>query len=266
MTFGSPLNMIRNFIVSCLLLASLNLQAAPAQLGFWQKTAVTANIVVQNAWKGGVGSGTSCTVTVSPTAGNLMVVVIAGYLGTVSNHAVSDNIDGTTGWVAIAEIASASAANNISMWYKKNVPSGVTTLTLDGGASTLAINGNAHEVSGCSTTAPFTSGEYSATSSSPVATTNPVTGSATNATANSIFFACCGNIDSSNPTTFTINQTGTVGTWNLFSSTNSQELNGANRNVISVPNIIVSSGTAEAHGWTSASRGDQKMIIAAFHP
>lgn len=151
----------------------------------------------------------------------------------------------------------------MQMWYKPNCPAGITTVTatLAGGSFSTLI---CHEVSGASAT-PFTSGEV-ATQNQGGPSVNPQIGPKTNATAISIFFASLTSGDqASDPAQMNINGTGTVGTWNLKSSTNSQEQDFNNFSVLSVPNIILAASTATTHGWTLATSVNWAGIIAAFH-
>lgn len=202
---------------------------------------------------------TSTNISISPTAGNALVVAVTSYLGNNANHAMSDNIDGTTGWVKLGGTQNGNFDPPCaSLWVKFNVPSGITTLTCTGGVDTLITIAIAHEVSGITT---FTGGEAGTNAQLP--TTNPETASVTNVTAASIFFAVLTNADGANPAQMDINGTGTVGTWNLFNA-NSQYLNGAVLYPVSMPNYIASSSASTKHGWTTASRGTA-TVIAAFH-
>lgn len=213
-------------------------------------------LTVQNAWKASA-AGQTAVVTVTGTAGRMLVVGVVGFAGSSANHVVSDNIDGTTGWTKVASTNGAGSIN-VSMWYKANIPSGVTRITNNVGASATFPTAIVHEVSGGSQV--FTSGESAGFSGSG----NASTGTANNATAASIFFAFAANVDGGNPATWTLNGSGTVGTWNLKNSTNSQELDGSANTTCSMPNIIVASSTTEKHVWTS-NGVDYGAVIAAFH-
>lgn len=274
-------------IFAALLLWSMGPVLVVAATGSWNGVAFTAlNGVVQTSWNGtgiscattasisivqakqGTAVATSATITLdaTATAGNLLVVAVTSYTppnGDFSGHAMADNIGSTTGWTFVAGLNNGTGTPEcVSFWYKKNIPAGITTLTCTGGLAAIITIGIAHEVAGCSTTTPFTSGEFSTATGA--TTINPQTGTVTNATASSIFFAVLTNNGSGNPATMTINGTGTVGTWNLFSLTESQYLNGNSLYPVSVPNIIVSSSTAEVHGWTTDSQSPT-TILAAFH-
>lgn len=221
--------------------------------------AVAANIVVVSVAKGH-GSTGSVNASISPTAGNTLIAVAACSGGSVQT--LSDNIGSTTGWTTVGN-QNQGGSSRIRLWYKANIPAGITTVTFadsTGTFNTLIV----HQVSGLSSS-PFTGGEVANLTSSG-ATLNPQIGPVTNATANSIYFACVTTADqASDPAQMNINGTGTVGTWNLFNSTNSQELDQNNFTVMSVPNIIVASSAARTHGWAFATAVDSGGLIAAFH-
>lgn len=211
---------------------------------------------IVQAVKGKSGAATSVGVTITPTAGNLLVLGVTSDTTDISTP--SDNIGGTSGWTNI-DVA-VQGSNHCSIWYKKNVPSGITTVTLSGPDF---IVGMFHEVSGASTTTPFTTGEKVHNSSG--SGTNPQCGPVTNGTPASIYFAVMTDGDSGGAVTMNINGTGTTGTWNLFSSTNSQELDANNNQPGSMPNILVASSTARSHGWTIGASVGAAMVMACFH-
>lgn len=210
---------------------------------------------IVNVWKGTGETDDHIATAVSPSAGNLLVIAMATYLADVSS--VSDNIDGITGWTKINSSASGNGSV-VAMWYKENIPTGITTVTATaiGGQYVTAI---IHEVSGASQTAAYT-GESAVLAS--IATANPQVGPVTNGTAASIFFAALTDNGVGNP--MTINSTGTVGVWNLYSPTLSQETDEVNFSIISVPNIVVTSAIAETHGWTTPN-ADCEAVSACFH-
>lgn len=218
---------------------------------------------IANAWKA-VGTTQTRAVTVAPTAGNFLVVSVSSYgsSSTHANHAVTDNIDGATGWTKVAGVNGNSSQVRISMWYKSNVPSGVTTVTVDAGASGSYAIGIVHEVANCTT---FTTGEYATYTSAAATSTNPQTGGCTIGTAASAMFAILATADSANPANLTVNSTGTSGgTWALKSSTNSQETNAASYYPVSVPSVITTATGTFVHGWTTADK-TYACIIGAFH-
>lgn len=77
-------------------------------------------------------SGTGdTTLTYSPAAGNTLILCI-GQVGTPSRtYEISDNIDGTTGWVQAKRFVGTVAAQVIEIWYKKNIPSGITDIDIN---------------------------------------------------------------------------------------------------------------------------------------
>lgn len=239
--------------------------AANQQMLLGAHAAAPSGLTVVQAAKGIQLSGTTVTVSISPTAGNMLVVGAMTYSFSASLVlSCSDNIGGGTGWVSVTQQTFNAGGGNTALFYKPNVPSGITTITLTQTNPTAQVEAIVHEVSGASPTTPFTTGEDNSGAST--SGTNPQTGSATNATPASILFAFMTTDASVNPANLTINGTGTVGTWNLFDSTNSQELNAATNWPMSMPNQVVSSSAAQAHGWTITS-GDAPtaQIIAAFH-
>jgi hypothetical protein len=204
----------------------------------------------------GTGSGSSsCSVTVSPTAGNALIVWLTSTGGNSANYTVSDNIDGTTGWNKIT-----FTTTKVACFWKTSIPSGITTLTCNAGSGATYATAVSHEVSGLVST-PFTTGENLGTNSTQTA--NPVTSSLTNATADSIFFAALSNASGSNPATSTILSTGTVGTW--IEATNGANRNGSTSTVLSTVYQIVSTSSARAHGWTTEELSNQAKCIVAFH-
>lgn len=216
----------------------------------------TSNIVIQNGWLG-TTSGAAAAITVTGTTGRVMVVGMTSNGVSHTTHAVTDNVDGATGWTKVTGVDSGTT-NASSIWYKTTTSSlSTVTCTATGGAFVVGV---CQEVSGLSAS-PFTGGESGTTSNVTPNITNPQTATVTNATANSLFFAVFGSNGSGSG--LTINSTGTVGTWNYFNA-NCKNLN-ASFEIISMPNILVSTGTAEAHGWTIASTGNLTTVIAAFH-
>lgn len=207
-----------------------------------------------NAWKGGAAA-TSVAITVSPTAGNTLAVLVGGYSGAVANLTVTDNIDGSTGWTANVVRSPDTSTCKATLFMKSNMPAGVTSITCTSGAGSSRTYGIAHELTGALT---FTGGESNSSASG--GTNNPQTGTATNATASSIYFA--GLIQDA--TVQTINSTGTTGTWNLY-STNSEDTVGSPNLCASMPNIVVSSGAARGHGWTLSGFPNSACVVFILH-
>lgn len=210
--------------------------------------------VIVNAWKNGAAA-TSVAVTVAPTTGNALVVFVGGYSGAVANLSVSDNIDGTTGWTANLIRSPDTSTAKAAMFTKFNIPAGVVTVTCTSGAGASRAYGIVHELTGVTA---FTPGESNGSASG--GTNNPQTGTATNATASSIYFAGMAQ----DLTTQTINGTGTTGTWNLYSANSSDNVGSPNLSA-SVPNIVVSSGAARGHGWTLSGFPNSACVVMVVH-
>lgn len=231
----------------------------------------TSPIQVLNAWKSSNTPITSTNLSISPSAGNLLYVsAIYGFGGDLTALSrISDNIDGTTGWVKISAqyFPYVAAGDNWVMvsWYKKNIPSGLNTLTFDAQGNGTYVTAVVHEVGGLSTSSPFVSGEdlYNSYLSGNE-TANPIVGSVTNSVANSIFFSPMSSYDGLNPIIATPNSTGTVNAnFSVFDSTNSQEL-WPHYYTLCVPYAIVSSSLAVTHGWTTSSVGTSLELVC-FH-
>lgn len=220
-------------------------------------TAPAAIAVVQAVKHSDGGSAFTNQVAISPAAGNLLVAAyVVNQTGAdVTN--VQDNVDGFTGWQKCVSTNYPNVA--VGIWYLKNCPAGITSVTLwtSGGHDVINI---IHEVSGCSTTSPFTIGEVGDSIGTSV---NPLTG-AVSSTPKSICFAAMTGDAPDSPATMGINGASTVGAWNLTSSSNSQETDGADFQILSVPNIIVSSPASQAHGWTGENVA-WGAVMAIFH-
>lgn len=206
-----------------------------------------------------VHAGTNITITYTPIGvGNEIEIAFCSAGGDVANHTVTDNIDVTgANWIQICAVN--GATTKVSAWRKK-VPSGLTTITATGGTSSSQMASVIHELTGAATL-PVTGGE-TATTAFAGPGTNPVTGNVTPATNNSILFA----VDANNGTSAAINGTGTIGTWNYFSAGSHNDDSSAFQ-ILSVPNIvIVTGGSAKAHGWTTSSTAGQGTLVWAVHP
>lgn len=211
---------------------------------------------INNAWKGFPGASPGA-LTVAPTAGHALVVAIGASQNQTPSGPINitDNIDGATGWVKCTGRTNVQAGYSMVtyLWIKFNVPSGITTVTATAtdGANIELI---AHDVSNITT---FTSSEVA---NAQTAGTNPQTGTVNNGTATSIYFA---SVTTDGTGNWTINATGTTGTWNHFSA-NSHEDDGTTHTATSVPNIVVASSAARGHGWTCDS-GNEAQCVAVFH-
>lgn len=216
---------------------------------------------IANAWKNVGNSGSSINVTVSPTSTSCLVVGIAEYQSTANNTAVSDNIGGTTGWTKV--IRAVNGDGCVVFWYKANIPSGITTIsvTLSTGAS--YYNVHVHEIAGANTSTPFTTGE---SSSATGASSTANTGTVTTATANSILVGITTPSDEGiNPATLTLNAAGTSGgTWSHFNSA-AKEDNGAANLVSSNPTASVATAGAKIHYWTFSGSRTWVSAMIAIH-
>lgn len=243
-------------IASCKTVAGLAIASIKTIDGL--DNTASASLVIANAWKHAT-AGTSDANPVSPSAGSLLVLVGYTYGGVgASALTITDNI-GSGVW-SVVTTKDVATGLHIGMWYQKNCPAGITTITVSNGAT--EVQSIIHEVTGASASAPFTAGEFSTPGTG--TSTNPQTGTVTYATNNTILFAAMTNLDSGNPATATVNSTGsTGGTWSLF-STNSRELNGGGIGVLSVPSLIVAASGSAVHGWAT-SNFQWATISAAFH-
>lgn len=215
---------------------------------------------MENAWKNATVS-TTIGVTVSGTATRFLVAGMACFGGAHANHVLSDNIGGTTGWTKVAGLAD-GGSGEYSLWYKTNIPAGITTVTTNGGAATVSVIGLVQEVSGVTT---FTGGEVITGTTAAQTTYGP--GNVNNATAASVLFGLYGTEDiGSNPATITLNATGTTGTW-VYENNDARELDGVSFIMVaSMPNIVVAATGNKTHVWGNLNNtGYNSAIIAAFH-
>lgn len=210
------------------------------------------------------GSSSPAALTYSPTAGNLLVVFVDADESS-AQHTVTDNISGSIGWVkALAVDSSVSIWVNLSIWYKANCPAGITSISVGGGSGSAYVQGVVQEVSGADPSAPFTTGESGTTTDIVTVSTIP-SAQITTATANSIIFAATVTTGAGT-VAFTLNQTGTDGTYALANATNCQETDGANWEPNSFPNQSVSSTGNQKHVWAiSPAAGGYVTGIIAFH-
>lgn len=202
------------------------------------------------------GPNPTVTFTNSPTAGNLLVMGVSQFGS--SSGVGSNNISGLAGWTKLA-ITNFDANNYLTVFYNTNVPANITTVGYIAGANYSTIT--VAEISGCSIVSPFTGAEVGQNVTA--STVNPVTPSVSNGSANSIFLAFIENSDTTDPTTYTINGTGSVGTWNLFNA-NCQSTNNPNNFIsISFVNQPVTTAASRAHGWTTRSATASTIICVA---
>lgn len=176
-------------------------------------------LAVSQAVKIEASSGTSVTANnaITFTAGAMAVAAVSGFQGTATNYAASDSVNGAyTG-----RTARDGGNPAIRICDKNSLTGGLANLTASCGASTSGVVGLWHEVTGQLTPTAFDT-ENGATDTS----TAPDTVNATNAQADSIFFAAMAGAQAANPITYTINASGSEGTWITKDATNSRELDG----------------------------------------
>lgn len=84
---------------------------------------------VQEAGNNNVGSQDPYDITISAsTAGNFLVVFVGSFKFGSTTPAISDNIDGTSGWSTAFDLVGSN--RRITCFYKENCPSGITTITI----------------------------------------------------------------------------------------------------------------------------------------
>lgn len=202
---------------------------------------------VSQAVKIEVSAGTSVTVSnaITLTAGALAVALVSPFQGTGSNCAASDSINGAYGMRTAQDVGNSA----VRFGDKAGITGGLANLTADGGALANGVVGIWHEVTGAATV-PFDT-QQGATGTSAA----PDTVNVANAQADSIYFAAMATLDGGNPITYTINASGSEGTWVEKDATNSRELNGATFPACGVVYQIVSSILARSHTWTTINTG-----------
>lgn len=203
------------------------------------------------------GSSTTVASAWTVSAGSALVCHVSAVGGAETNHAASGGTNG-----AYTRVGQAAAGNaRASVLYKVNAAAGLESLTVNGGASCTIITGIFHEATGVAAAA-FTTGE--AAVAAYASTTNPQSGSVTNAVANSIFFAGVVDDGGANPSITAINATGSAPAsgWATLDATNSQENNGSAWEPVNVVYRVVSSSAATKHGWTTEAAVGITGIIA----
>lgn len=254
--------MITRFLFTLCLLLQAAVAGPSQQLLLAQVPAPSSGIAVNGAAKNSAFNA-NASVSITPASSEMLVAIACEYGASVNNGTMSDNLS-SAGWTKVtSDVETSSGGIGISIWYLANASPSITTVTFTRSTGTSYNTLIVHRVSGVSTSAPFTSGE-SATAKSAGAT-SLATGAVSNATANSIYFAGVVTGSGNNPCTMTINSSGTTGTWNLYNSTNSQELDAFNNMPLSVPNIIVTSTASRGHGWAFESSLRCTAAVAIFH-
>lgn len=253
--------MIR-FILSIIVLLQCAVAGPSQQMWLAQRTASSGGTpTLANAWKNVGNGGSSLSVTVSPSPGSCLAVGIAEYQSSADNTSISDNIDGTTGWTKV--IRAVNGDGSVVLWYKKNIPSGITSVVLTRSTGASYYNCHVHEITGADTSTPFTSGESSTATG---ASSSANTGTVTTATANSIMVAVTSPYDEGgNPATLALNAAGTSGaTWSHYNSA-AKEDNGAVNLVSSNPTASVTTTGARIHYWTFSGSRSWASAMMAIH-
>jgi len=253
--------MITRFLLAFWLLLQVSVAGPGNQLllSYKAPSGGGGGLAVVGAFKN-TSTTTTCAVTVSGiSTGDLLVACFSEYNVSTEGSAMTDNL-ASAGWTKVAGTSDGLVA--ISIWYLANASSSITTVTgtrSTGATDTCLV---VHRVTGASTSTPFTSGERATANGG---SANPQTSAVSNATAASIYFAAVGNNSGANPATYTINSTGTTGTWAIYDSTNSQELDGSAHMTINVPYQIVSSTASRGHGWNTSTSQRYAAAVAVFH-
>lgn len=240
--------MIYRFLIAFWILLQASVAGPTQQMLIATGAAASAGgITVTGAAKGVATTG-NASATITPASGETLVAITSEYGYSSLNGTVTDNL-GSAGWTKAGSLTEASGGNiGLSVWFLANASPSITTVSFSHSTGSLYNTICVHRVSGVSTSSPFTSGEFASNSAG--TGSNGTSGNVSNGTATSIFFAATVNGSGANPCTFTINSTGTTGTWTLYNSTNSQERNAFDNMPINVVYQVVSSSASRGHGWT----------------
>lgn len=201
--------------------------------------------------------GTGGTVTITPTAGNTLVVSVLTYEDADTSTCTDNQGNSYTKITTVA--STGSFQTRITLFYCSNIiSSGAHIITYSGGGASQYTSCFVCELGGART-----KGE-SATAGSTGTGTNPQTGPLTNLTAdNSIFIAAM--INGGLGRTITENDTGTVpdGEWILPAngefSGNASAMSGA------IAYYIASTELERSHGWLLSGAENWACIIATFY-
>lgn len=233
--------------------------AGHAQNFFWghsQPPVAPGGIAIVNVttnYLDTLGNTLSTTIPAT-TAGNCLVLCMANY----HSHATSFTTNGVSATLQITTntyIGDPSTQQSfVEGWYLKNCGAGITTIVINT-ASDNAGGGNPGgfitvtfvEVSGLSTTSPYTSTERIAGTGGGYANTDSAStgGTINNGTANSIFFGVCEGNDVNVITG--INGAGTDGTW--IEPPNTRNTGAIAMNLSTVYQIV-STSSARTHVWS----------------
>lgn len=254
--------MITRFLLAFWLLLQVSVAGPGNQLllSYKAPAAGGGTPTLANVWKNVGNGGSSLAVTVAPTAGSCLAVAVAEFDSTTDNTAMADNIGSTTGWTKIARAVNGSVS--LVFWYKANIGSGVTTVTLTRSTGASYYNAHVFEITGANTSTPFTTGENSSATG---ASSSANTGTVTTATANSVLIALTTTDGGGNPESFTLNAAGTSGgTWAHF-NTAAKEDNGSLNLVSSAPSLAVTTTAARIHYWTFSGSRTWVAGMIAIH-
>jgi len=231
-------------------------------------TAAGGAISVVQVLKTSTSSTAYADVSITPTAGNALIMVM-GHYGNSShtNDAASDS--GSHSWTKIGGADATSAPNyHVSMWQYSNIASGITSVRGTGG-NTAGATVIVFEIANANT---FTGGEV-ATDDQTSASTTHTASAVTNATTASIFFSAFASTKASGTVTFTENASGSTGTWTATNTNtnggtsvaSAREVNATTYVGLDVVYQIVASGAARHHVWTSDTSTYGAMATACFH-
>lgn len=207
--------------------------------------------VIVNVWQGLGTSGTPIATTSpsSPASGNLLVVFVGSFSSSVGAFTIT-NAGPTLTWTTVQ--AAASGSISALMYYAKSIGSGVTSVTVTGGAFTVV---SVFEISGASTTSPLTDSNIafgSASGSGPFSYTSPTIVGAVNSLLLA-GFTCDGSSATAPSAPFA-----NVASGKDHTNSNSNELYNVGNSTSTTTGPAV---------WTSpANNGNSGKIIAAFSP
>lgn len=254
--------MIIRFLISFWILIQVSVAGPQQQILIALGNNPVSGISVTGAAKGVATTG-NASATITPSSGEALIAWACEYGYSTLNGTVTDDLS-SAGWTKIGSLTEASGGNiGLSVWYLANASPSITTVIFNHSSGSLYNTICVHRVAGVSTSSPFTTGEFASNSSG--TGSNGTSSTVSNGTANSIFFAATVNGSGANPCTFTINSTGTTGTWTLHDSTNSQERNAFDNMPINVVYQIVSSSASRGHGWTYEGSLRWAAAVAVLH-
>lgn len=204
-------------------------------------------IEILNNWKN-TASGASMTVTVSPTSGNRLVVLVAS---DATSYTVSDNLSTSYTATPTKDGFGIIVGQNISA----AVGSGVTTVTITPAASAY-MQCFVYEVVGLS--GGYTTGEYG--DNFFAGDTAWISGNATTATADSILFFIATAATSNETTTFSAYTNG-------FASFGANSWYGTGSSGLATVTAykIVSATATHSTAVTSSHAGNGVSLLAAFN-